>query len=291
MADVDAPTVALFGPTGMGKTEIALALARLLDAEIVSADSMQVYRGLPILTNQPTPSQLALVPHHLVGVLDPRQECSAAEYARLAGAVVDDIRARGRRVVLEGGSGLYLRAGLGGLAFGAPPSPTHRAALEHLAESDPQALLERLRAADPRAYEAIDRANLRRVVRAVETAEAHDRPSAAGQRGRLWDAQGAPHAFRLFALDVDRTRLRERVDARVDEMVARGLVDEVAALPQPLSRTVRQAIGVREILSYLAGELTLDEATSRMKSRTRGYVRRQLTWMRKLDADIIPASA
>ena len=275
----------------MGKTEIALALAEQLGAEIVSADSMQVYRGLPILTNQPTPRQLARVRHHLVAVIDPRQECSAAKYATLATAAIDDILARGRQVVLEGGSGLYLRAGLGGLAFGAPASAARRAELEALAETRLDDLLERLRQADPGTYETIDRDNPRRVVRALETIEAQGRPLAAGRHDRLWGAQGAAHPFRLFALDVDRTRLRERVDARVDEMVERGLVDEVAALPQPLSRTVRQAIGVREVQACLAGELSLEDAVTRMKARTRGYVRRQLTWMRKLDADIIPASA
>jgi tRNA dimethylallyltransferase len=267
------PVVALFGPTGMGKTEIAIALAELLGGEVVSADSMQVYRGLPIATNQPSAEQLARVPHHLIAVVDPNEDFSVARYAGLAHTAVDDALGRDRRAILAGGSGLYLRAGL-----------------EALASADPAALRARLRACDPATFAAIDNRNPRRVVRALEALrDGPDEPRPA--RDRLWSDAGLRHATRLFCLDVDRERLRQRIEARVDEMFHRGLLDEIAALPQPLSRTVAQAIGVREMLAVLAGELTLDDARARMKARTRGYVRRQLTWMRKLNADIIPTSA
>jgi tRNA dimethylallyltransferase len=281
------PVVALFGPTGMGKTEIAIALAELIGGEVVSADSMQVYRGLPIATNQPSAEQLARVPHHLVAVVGPDEEFSVARYAGLAHAAVDDALARDRRAILAGGSGLYLRAGRGARG---PPPPADRTRLEALASADPAALRARLRTCDPATFAAIDNRNPRRVVRALETLRDGSeglRPA----RDRLWSDAGLCHATRLFCLDVDRERLRQRVEARVDEMFHRGLLDEVAALPRPLSRTVAQAIGVREILAVLAGELTLDDARARMKARTRGYVRRQLTWMRKLNADIIPTSA
>jgi tRNA dimethylallyltransferase len=257
----------------MGKTAIAIALAELIGGEVVSADSMQVYRGLPIATNQPSAEQLARVPHHLVAVVGPDEEFSVARYAGLAHAAVDDALARDRRAILAGGSGLYQRAGL-----------------EALASADPAALRARLRTCDPATFAAIDNRNPRRVVRALETLRDGSeglRPA----RDRLWSDAGLRHATRLFCLDVDRECLRQRVEARVDEMFHRGLLDEVAALPRPLSRTVAQAIGVREILAVLAGELTLDDARARMKARTRGYVRRQLTWMRKLNADIIPTSA
>lgn len=286
-----APVVALFGPTGMGKTEIAVALAEALCAEIVSADSMQVYRGLAIVTNQPSAEQLARVPHHLVGVVDPRHEFSAARFAELARGAVDETLARGRRVVVVGGSGLYLRAALGGLTFGAPPSARSREALEALAAADPGELRERLRRADPAAYAAIDAGNPRRVVRALEALEAPAGAVATQPRDELWSDAGFDHPTRLLGLDVDRGELRARVEARVDDMVARGLLDEVAAAPRPLSRTVAQAIGVGEMLAVLAGELPLEVAVETMKARTRRYVRRQLTWMRKLNADIIPTSA
>jgi tRNA dimethylallyltransferase len=285
------PVVALFGPTGIGKTEIAVALAGLFDAEIVAADSMQVYRGLPIVTNQPSSEQQARVPHHLVGVVDPRREFSAARYAELARTAVDDVLGRGRRVIVAGGSGLYLRAALGGLTFGGPPDLTRRSQLEALAAADPAALRERLRRADPATFAAIDTANPRRVVRALEALDGAGRLPPAQVRDELWSTAGLRHPTRLLCLDVDRERLRERVEDRVDEMLRRGLLDEIAALPQPLSRTVAQAIGVREMLAVMAGELSLDHALERMKTRTRRYVRRQLTWMRKLNADIIPTSA
>ena len=274
----------------MGKTEIAMAVAELLDGEVVSADSMQVYRGLAIVTNQPTAEQLARVPHHLVAVIDPGDEFSVALYADLAQAAVDDIDARGRTVVVAGGSGLYLRAALGGLSFAAPPVAAARQSLEALANADPAALRERLRRADPETFAAIDDRNPRRVVRALEALEGtHDRPRPA--RDELWCVARSRRPSRMFCLDVDRERLRQSVEARVDQMFEKGVVAEVAALPPSLSRTVAQAIGVREILAVLAGDLTPDEACLRMKSRTRGYVRRQLTWMRKLNADIIPTSA
>ena len=285
------PVIALFGPTGMGKTEIAIALAESLDAEIVSADSMQVYRGLAIVTNQPTAEQLARVPHHLVGIVDPREEFSVARYAGLAQAAIDDVLGRGRRVVVAGGSGLYLRAALGGLTFGGPPSAARRPLLETLAATDPGALRERLRQADPAVFAAIDAGNPRRLVRAVEALETGGRSPAPHAGDALWSSAGLRWPTRLLALEVDRQRLRERVEERVEEMARRGLLDEIAALPRPLSRTVAQAIGVREMLAVLAGELSLDDALAGMKARTRGYVRRQLTWMRKLNADIIPTSA
>ncbi len=288
-----APLVALFGPTGMGKTEVAIALAAELDAEIVSADSMQVYRGLAIVANQPSAEQLAAVPHHLVGMVDPRDEFSAGRYAGLAETAIAAVRSRGRRVIVVGGSGLYLRAALGGLSFAGPPSAARRAELEALAARDPEALRERLRQADPGAWATIDLANLRRVVRALEAAAAlaPGAASAAAGRDELWSPDATRHETRLFCLDVDRAGLRRRVERRVDDMARRGLLDEIAALPQPLSRTVTQAIGVRETLAVLAGQESLEAALDRMKARTRAYVRRQLTWMRKLNADIIPTSA
>ena len=202
-------------------------------------------------------------------------------------AAIDDVLDRGRRVVVVGGSGLYLRAALGGLTFGGPPSAARRPELEALAAADPGKLRERLRRADPATFAAVDIDNPRRVLRALEALEA----GATSPRGELWSSAGLPRGARLWCLDVDREGLRERVERRVDEMAGRGLLDEVAAAPRPLSRTVAQAIGVREMLAVLARDQPFDQAIARMKARTRGYVRRQLTWMRKLNADIIPTSA
>ena len=275
----------------------------------MSADSMQVYRRLPILTNQPTAEQLAAVAHHLVAIVDPDVEFSAAQYAQLAERALDALAARRRTAIIEGGSGLYLRAALGGLVFGPPPSAA-RAELEALAARDPQALVARLERLDPDAATSVDLANPRRLVRAIERAlqkappgvrrgsEEQDLMTAAGTApaspsGSLLWAPGERDA-RVVALEPDRERLRERVDARVDEMFARGLADEVRTARDSftLSRTVRQAIGVREICALLDGELNLEDVRRRMQARTRAYVRRQLTWMRKLpDAARIPVSA
>jgi tRNA dimethylallyltransferase len=282
--------VALFGPTGLGKTEIAVALAERIGGEIVSADSMQVYRGLPIVTNQPNAEQQRSVPHHLVGFVDPRRDFSVAEYARLAHAEIDAIHARDAVAILEGGSGLYLRAALGGLAFGVMPSPALRKELAVLGAGDPSELLRRLRVRDPATAEHIDPHNRRRVQRALETVLTQGHPLTEEQRDRLWTALGTRYEHRVFCLDVDRESLRVRVDRRVDRMVADGLLDEIrSAAEGGLSKTVRQAIGVNEMLDVIADETTLDTAIMRIKSRTRRYVRRQLTWMRKLtDAGIIP---
>ena len=282
--------VALFGPTGLGKTEVAVALAERLGGEIVSADSMQVYRGLPVVTNQPTAEQRERVPHHLIGFVEPSRDFSVAEYALLAHEAIDAIQARGAVAILEGGSGLYLRAGLGGLAFGAPPSPALRRELEMLASDDPGELLRRLRVHDPGIAARIDVGNPRRVLRALETVLTQGHPIAAEQHDHLWTTRRARYQHRLFGLDVDRESLRARVDARVDAMVAAGLVEEIRGVAGgSLSRTVRQAIGVTEMLALIAGEISLDAAVARTKSRTRRYVKRQLTWMRKLtDAGIIP---
>ncbi len=281
----------LIGPTALGKTEIAVCLAERLAGEIVSADSMQVYAGLPLLTNQPSGAQLARVPHHLVAAVPPTCEFSVAEYARLAHAALDDIRRRGRRAILEGGSGLYIRAALGGLSFGTPPDKDLRRRLEAQAASDARKVAARLESLDDETARRVDLANPRRLVRALEIVLTQGAPLSAAQRDGLWGGDTRyPHV--LFALEASREELRRRSDERLDLMLARGLVDEVRGLwaAGSLSRTLTQAIGVREIVAYLDGASSLEEAAAAMKTRTRRYVGRQLTWMRKLpDAVRIPA--
>lgn len=279
------PVFALFGATGLGKTKVAVALAEKVGAEIVAADSMQVYRGLPVLTNQPTSDQLARVPFHLIGVLDPSVESSAAAYADMAHEAIDASLARGARVVVEGGSGLYLRAALGDLAFAGTPDVTVRRDLEDTWARDPAKLVGELLVRDPRTAARLDLANPRRVIRALEAVRTLGRPLAAGERGALWrHAERYEHS--LIALEPRRDTLRERLDARVEAMIAAGALDEVrrARAAGPLSRTIMQAIGVRELCAVLDGELSLQEAAAAMRSRTHTLVRRQLTWLRKLPA-------
>ena len=286
------PVVALFGATALGKSDVALELAGLLDADIVVADSMQIYAGLPIVTNQPGAEARRRAGYHLVGWASPQDECSVAEYAALAHETVDGLLEAGRPVIVEGGSGLYLRAVLGDLAFGGAPDAARRRALEERWEREPAALVAELRRRAPDVAARVDLRNPRRVIRALESL---DREGAGEvQTDELWRA-GGRYAHRLLALDPgdDREALRERIERRVDEMLAAGALEEVAAARAagPFSRTAAQAIGVRELCAVLDGELALPEAAARMKARTRALARRQLTWMRKLpDAARVPAS-
>jgi len=279
------PVIALFGATGLGKTDVAVELAERLDADIVVADSMQVYRGLPILTNQPTAAQRARARFHLVGALPPSAESSVAAYAELAHTAIDDALARGVRVIVEGGSGLYLRAALGELAFAGRPDPARRRELEAAWAREPGGLVGELCSLDPATAARLDLANPRRVIRALEAVRSLGRALGPAERGALWrPPERYPH--RLVALAPQRELLRERIDARVDAMIAAGALDEVrrARAAGPLARTVVQTIGVRELAAVLDGEESLDEAVSAMKSRTHALVRRQLTWLRKLPA-------
>jgi tRNA dimethylallyltransferase len=280
--------IALFGPTGLGKTEVAVALAELTGSEVVVADSMQVYRGLPILTNQPSAEQLERGRYHLVGTVDPSVEWSVAAYAEAAHAAIDETLARDVPVIVEGGSGLYLRAALGSLTFGGRPDPALRAALEAGWARDPGGVVAELRSLDPATTARLDLANPRRVIRALEAVRSLGRPLAASERDALW-RPAERYAHRLIALEPSRETLRARIDDRVDAMIAAGALDEVrrARAAGPLSRTLSQAIGVRELLAVLDGELALAEAAARMRSRTHALVRRQLTWLRKLPGAVV----
>ena len=281
------PVLALFGATALGKTEVAMALAERLGADIVVADSMQVYRGLPIVTNQPDEAQRARVRYHLVGFWAPQEEFTVAQYAREAHAVIDALRAEGRAVIVEGGSGLYLRAALGDLRFAAAPEASLRHELEERWKSDPGGVVDELRALDPAVLAGLDARNPRRVIRALEAVRLTGRPLPVAARGGLWrPAERYPHQLAALLPADDRETLKQRIEARVDEMLAGGALDEVATARAagPFSRTAAQAIGLRELCAYQDGELSLDEAVLRMKARTRALARRQLTWLRKLPA-------
>jgi tRNA dimethylallyltransferase len=285
------PVVALFGATALGKSDVALELAELLDADIVVADSMQIYEGLPILTNQPDAAARGRATYHLVGWASPHEECSVAEYAALAHDVVDGLLEAGRRVIVEGGSGLYLRAVLGDLSFRGAPDQARRRALEEQWERDPDALVAELMRRAPDAAARVDAHNARRVIRALESLDAGGPETS---QDVLWEpAERYPHRLVALVPDDDRTALKERIDRRVEEMLAAGALEEVAAVRDagPFARTAAQAIGVRELCAVLDGELTRDEAAARMKARTRRLARRQLTWLRKLPATAaVPAA-
>jgi tRNA dimethylallyltransferase len=284
--------LALFGATALGKSDVADVLAAHLDAEVVVADSMQVYRGLQIVTNQQASAEG--VRRHMVGFVEPQREFSVAEYAGRAHEVIDRLLAEGRPVVVEGGSGLYLRAALGDLSFAEPPDRALRRELEERWARDPGGVVDELRRLDPDTLARLDADNPRRVIRALEAVRVRGGPLPKEAAGHLWQpSERYDHVLAALVPDEDRAALRARIAVRVDEMLARGALAEVAAARAagPFSRTVRQAIGVRELSAVLDGELSLDEAAARMKVRTRALARRQLTWMRRLtEAALVPTA-
>jgi tRNA dimethylallyltransferase len=270
------PIVALFGPTGVGKTDVAIALAELLRAEgedpvAVSADALQLYAGLEILTGAATAEQRARLEHRLLGVLPVTARATAGDFARRAHAEIDALIAAGRRPIVVGGTGLYLRAALAALDLRPPPDPAarerHRA---RLAAVGAPTLHAELAARDPDAAAAVAPTDAQRIVRALELLDAGV-PAPGGDQ--LWTA-GTRHPTLLVALTMERAALYARIDARVTAMVAAGAADEVArADAAGASPSVRQALGFAELL---AGDVDA------MRRRTRRYAKRQLTWLRKL---------
>jgi len=281
----DRPLVAIVGPTAVGKSEVALALAERFHGEIVSADSRQIYRGMDIGTAKPTPEERARVPHHLIDVTDPDRPLTLAEYQRLAFAAIEEIHRRGRLPFLVGGTGLYVWAVVEGWQIPpAPPDPALRRALEERARREgPQALYEELRRLDPAAAASIDPRNLRRVIRALEVCYQTGKPFSA-QRGK----NPPPYRTILIGLTRPRSELYRRIEERVDQMIARGLVEEVRRLAEryPWDLPAMTGLGYRQIGAYLRGEISLEEAIRRIKAATRAFVHHQYNWFRLTDPRI-----
>jgi tRNA dimethylallyltransferase len=269
----------LAGPTAVGKSQVALRLATLLDGEIVSVDSMQVYRGLDIGTAKPSPADRARVPHHLVDVLDLNAGFDAARFVDLARQAVDEIRARRHVPILCGGTGFYFKALLEGLGTAPPASPQLR---QELVATPLPELLRELQQGDPDAHEKIDRLNPRRVIRAVEVLRLTGKPFSQ-QRANRSSASISGPTFR-FGLRRSSSELHRRIDLRVDEMFARGLVSETRQLLERGLRenpTALQALGYRQVIEHLEGKRSLPETIELVKIRTRQYARRQMTWFRR----------
>lgn len=270
--------IAIFGPTGVGKTEVAVALAHLLRAEgedpvAVSADALQVYRGMEILTGVANPVQQQTLEHRLICFMDVSETFSAGRFAKLAHAEIDELLAEHRRPIVLGGTGLYLRAALTDLNLRPPPVPGSRERrIEQLAQAGPEALHAELAAAAPWAALEIHPHDKQRLVRALElldTGQLHPREHAS----QLWTAEMRRPTL-LVGLTMPREQLYARIEARVDGMIAAGVLDEVlAAQAAGASGAARKALGFQELL---AGDIDA------MKQRTRNYAKRQLTWMRKL---------
>jgi tRNA dimethylallyltransferase len=261
-----------------------MALAQRIGAEIISLDSMAIYRGMDIGTAKPSRELRAIVPHHLIDIVDPEDEFSVAQYVEAAARAVADIRARGKEPLFVGGTPLYLKSLLRGL-FEGPPADWHlRNEIEkELAQIGPQALYDRLVQVDPVAASHIHPRDTRRLIRALEVYRATGEPISHQQ---LQFEDGRPAAeCRVFVLRRSREELHQRIEARVEGMVGSGLVDEVRSLiesSRELGRTARQAVGYREALEHLAGQYDPEEMTARIKARTRRFAKRQGTWFRSL---------
>ncbi len=273
----DPVVLAVVGPTGTGKSAAALALAEQLDAEIVAADAFTVYRGMDVGTAKPTKAERARVPHHMIDVLEPTQECTVQWFQQAARGAIAGVLAKAKTPLLVGGSGLYFRAVVDPLEF-PPTDPAVRADIEERYRDDPAAAHAALAEQDPVAAARIEPGNLRRSVRALEVIALTGRDFSDWRRA--WEAY-EPIYQRLWVvgLSLPRDELTARLDARVDGMVAHGLVDECRALAaRDLSPTARQGIGYAEILDHLAGRCDLGAAVARTKARTRQYAARQQRW-------------
>ncbi|MGE5654889.1 MAG: tRNA (adenosine(37)-N6)-dimethylallyltransferase MiaA [Bacillota bacterium] len=277
------PVMALVGPTGVGKTELSLQLAERLGAEIVSADSMQVYRGMDIGTAKATARERERVPHHLIDLVDPDQEFSAAEYQERARAAIAAISARGHLPMLVGGTGLYVRAALDPYEFTEVEVDwAYREELRQLGEQHGATYLHNLLSeVDPWAAAKLHPNDLRRVIRALEV---HHHT---GERISDWQAvsRQKPLIYDILMIGLTRPReeLYERIEARVDAMIAEGLVDELRRLVADgfdQESIAGQALGYKEFLPYLRGETTFDDAVQLLKRDTRRYAKRQLSWFR-----------
>lgn len=270
----------IVGPTAAGKTRMSVDVGRELRArghgvEIVSCDSMAVYRRLDIVADKPSPEDRAEIPHHLIDVAEPTEDFTVVEYRTRARVVIDEIDERGGVPMLVGGSGLHFRAVVDELDF----APTSHEVRSRLEAEDPGQLYARLREADPETAKRLDPRNVRRVVRAVEVLELTGRAPSEQRRG--WERAGQRYALTAVGLTWDRDELLRRATERVERELRAGLVDEVrAVLPGGLSRTARQALGVKEIVPFLEGKLALEAATEKLVRNTKNFVRRQLSWFK-----------
>ena len=280
------PIIAIVGPTATGKTELGIHLAQQFDGEIVGADSRQVYRYMDIGTAKPTAEERALIPHHLVDIIDPDEPFSVALYQKAAYEAIQDIQARCRLAVLVGGSGLYVWAVLEGLKLPqVPPDQQFRQAMEKRAKAEgSEPLYEELQAKDPAAASKIDPHNVRRVIRALEVIQATGIPFS-----RLQKRQPPPFPTLLIGLTTNREDLYRRIDDRVDQMMKQGLMEEVKSLLErgySPSLPSMSSMGYKQVGKYLRGELGLSAAIEETKFETHRFARHQYAWFRLQDRRI-----
>ncbi len=275
--------IAVAGPTASGKTALAIELSKRFGGEVVSCDSMQIYRHMDVGTAKPDSEELAEARHHMIDIFEPSESCSVAEFVKLARACIDDILSRGKLPVLAGGTGLYMDSIIENIVFEDFGSdPELRQQLQRMAETEGVEAVHRLLAEkDPEAAEKIHPNNVRRVIRALEvchlTGKTFTQVNLEARREPVYDAM-------ILGIDTDRQVLYDRINLRVDKMLKAGLVGEVRRLcDMGIGRdtTAMQAIGYKEILEFFEGKATLEEAVEKIKMESRRYAKRQLTWFRR----------
>lgn len=276
--------ICIAGPTASGKTALAIGLAKALDGEVVSCDSMQIYRRMDIGTAKPTAEEMEGIPHHMINVADPEEDFSVSRYCEMATAAVEDILSRGKKVIIAGGTGLYMDALIRGNGFAPYPSTGRRQELEQLAARDGiEAVLRQLEKVDPESAHRLHPSDQKRIIRAMEvyleTGESiteHNRKTQ--QQPPRYDPVW------IGVSDEDRQSLYCRIDSRVTQMLERGLLDEITALLHsgvPEKATAMQAIGYKEFVDAMCGRCSVEEAADRVRQSSRRYAKRQLTWFRR----------
>ncbi|MBC8569640.1 tRNA (adenosine(37)-N6)-dimethylallyltransferase MiaA [Zongyangia hominis] len=277
------PLLVVTGPTASGKTRLSIDLARCRGGEIVCADSMQIYKEMQIATAKPTPEEMGGVPHHLFDFLDLDEEFSVAQYCRRAKEAIAHIAGRGKLPMLVGGTGLYIHSLIDNVDFDQIKTnePLRKELCLYAQENGNEALFSRLKEIDPALCEKLHPNNLYRVIRAIEVYHTTGVPMSELQR----KAKGRESPYALCMIGIaydDRQKLYDRVNLRVDQMLEAGLLEEARdILSRDAVRTARQAIGYKELIGYLNGEIPLEEAVENLKRETRRYAKRQLTWFRR----------
>ena len=279
--------ICIAGPTASGKTSLSIALAKLYDAEVVSCDSMQIYKGMDIGTAKPTREEMGDIPHHMLDVADPREDFSVSRYCEMATPIVEDILRRGKTVIVVGGTGLYMDALIRGNDFAPCPSTGMREKLEKQADEEGmERMLSLLASIDPAAAQKLHIADRKRVLRALEVYyETGETITAHNEKTKLIPPRYSPVWFALQ--DEDRQTLYERIDRRVEIMLRDGLLEEIRRLLDagiPEKCTALQAIGYKEFIDALNGRCSVEEAAALVQQSSRRYAKRQLTWFRRNEA-------
>lgn len=274
----------IVGATAVGKSEVAIFLAQNLSGEIIAADSMQVYKNMNIGTGKPSPKQQTLIRHHLIDVVSPIESFSVAQYQKLAREAVREVISRRRLPIIVGGTGLYVKAVIDELEFpeGLLDSENRKELEKKAKEEGGEALYQDLKRLDPEAAENIHPHNVRRIIRALEVIESTKKPFSHFQK--KWNRRISIYHTAVFGLGLPREHLYKNIDKRLDEMIEAGLIDEVKALVKEGYReaiTSKQALGYKELIDYLDGNINLKQAKEQIKQGTRNFAKRQLTWFKR----------